>query len=153
DMVELRIDEMADDASNLPRLVSESMLPCIVTCRPTWEGGRSELSNDERLALLDSASPRYVDVELRTLQELRKQPLVRFIVSAHDFQQRPDRLYNLIAEMNVLPADVSKIVWMARTIRDNIEAFEILQNRQKATVALCMAEAGLLSRVLAKKFG
>ncbi len=49
--------------------------------------------------------------------------------------------------------DIAKIVWLARSIRDNIEAFEILQSRQKPTIALCMGEAGLISRVLAKKFG
>jgi 3-dehydroquinate dehydratase/shikimate dehydrogenase len=38
-------------------------------------------------------------------------------------------------------------------VRDNVEAFEILQSRQKPTIALCMGEAGMLSRVLAKKFG
>jgi len=48
---------------------------------------------------------------------------------------------------------VVKIVWTARTIRDNLEAFEILQHKQKPTIALCMGEAGLISRVLAKKFG
>jgi len=48
---------------------------------------------------------------------------------------------------------VNKLVWMPRSIRENIEAFEILQTRQKPTIALCMGEAGLVSRVLAKKFG
>ncbi|MGA2499487.1 MAG: type I 3-dehydroquinate dehydratase, partial [Tepidisphaeraceae bacterium] len=46
-----------------------------------------------------------------------------------------------------------KIVWTARTIRDNLEAFELLQNRSKPMIALCMGEAGLISRILAKKFG
>jgi 3-dehydroquinate dehydratase/shikimate dehydrogenase len=55
--------------------------------------------------------------------------------------------------MNESGGSVNKIVWMARSIRDNIEAFEILQTRQKPTIALCMGEAGLISRVLAKKFG
>src|SRR6266550_54334 len=41
----------------------------------------------------------------------------------------------------------------ARTIRDNLEAFEILRHRAKPTIALCMGEHGLISRVLAKKFG
>jgi len=81
------------------------------------------------------------------------QPPERLILSSHDFKGRPDRLYNILAELNESPANVAKLVWTARTIRDNIEAFEILINRQKPTIALCMGEAGLLSRVLAKKFG
>ena len=55
--------------------------------------------------------------------------------------------------MNAVAGDVNKLVWTARTIRDNLEAFELLQHRQKPTIALCMGEAGLISRVLAKKFG
>jgi 3-dehydroquinate dehydratase/shikimate dehydrogenase len=77
----------------------------------------------------------------------------RVIASTHDLEGRPDRLYNIISELNQSGSDISKIVWMARSIRDNIEAFEILQTRQKPTIALCMGEAGLISRVLAKKFG
>src|SRR6185312_13761372 len=50
-------------------------------------------------------------------------------------------------------ADVNKVVWTARNIRDNLEAFEILRRAIKPPIALCMGEAGLISRVLAKKFG
>src|SRR5207237_3302035 len=75
------------------------------------------------------------------------------IVSSHELQGRPRRLNNLIAELHEVPAAVTKIVWMARSIRDNLESFEILQHRQKPPIALCMGEAGLISRVLAKKFG
>jgi 3-dehydroquinate dehydratase/shikimate dehydrogenase len=62
-------------------------------------------------------------------------------------------LINIVQELNDSFADIAKIVWTARTIRDNLEAFEILQHQQKPTIALCMGEAGLISRVLAKKFG
>jgi 3-dehydroquinate dehydratase/shikimate dehydrogenase len=55
--------------------------------------------------------------------------------------------------MNAAPVHVNKLVWTARTIRDNLEAFEIVQSRQRPTIALCMGEAGLISRILAKKFG
>jgi len=55
--------------------------------------------------------------------------------------------------MTQVPANVNKIVWMARSIRDNIECFELLHRVPRPTIALCMGEAGLISRVLAKKFG
>ena len=38
-------------------------------------------------------------------------------------------------------------------MRDNIEAFELLATRVKPAVVLCMGEPGLMSRVLAPKFG
>jgi 3-dehydroquinate dehydratase/shikimate dehydrogenase len=154
DIVELRLDTFAEDASDLR---DKSILPVIVTCRPTWEGGLSKASDQERLNILGiiwGFAP-YADIELETFRRSRieNNGHSRLILSSHDFSGRPARLMNLVSELFESPADVAKIVWTARTIRDNLEAFEILQNRQKPTIALCMGEAGLISRILAKKFG
>lgn len=155
DIVELRIDRLTDAVP-----VPEMPLPYIVTCRPTWEGGQSTLSDQERLDLIDMmsemAGAAYIDIELETF---RRRPDAadmghyprRLILSAHDFKGRPS-ISKLLLTMAERRAHVNKLVWMARTVRDNLEAFEILQNRQKPTIALCMGEAGLISRVLAKKF-
>src|SRR5687768_3470706 len=156
-MIELRIDDLAE-AVDVQSIISDFDRRFILTCRPTWEGGHSELSNDERVRLLSTIAPTdatiMVDVELRTLRESGIGDFEnRLIVSAHDFKGRPDRLTNLFNELNAAPGEVAKIVWLARSVRDNIEAFELLQHRQKPTIALCMGEAGLISRVLAKKFG
>jgi 3-dehydroquinate dehydratase/shikimate dehydrogenase len=160
DLVELRID-IRDDAFTtefIQQLVRECPRPCIVTCRGDFEGGHSNQSDNVRLTSLRTAAmagASYIDVELQTYQRSRDLVSIqgRLILSAHDFAQRPDRLLNLFQELNETPAQVTKIVWMARTIRDNIEAFELLQHRTKPTIALCMGEAGLISRVLVKKFG
>ena len=157
ELVELRIDDVTD-GELVGQLVSQSTLPVIVTCRPTWEGGRCGLSEEERFELLKKAEKAaYVDLELRSslwgkIEQLGENH-PRMIVSFHDFSGRPEKMYNVLGELNSTPAEIAKIVWTARTLRDNLEAFEILQNRQKPTIALCMGEAGMLSRVLAKKFG
>jgi 3-dehydroquinate dehydratase / shikimate dehydrogenase len=160
DMVELRID-LRDDEFTIDvvrQLVGDCRLPCIVTCRPSWEGGNSTLPDTVRLTSLKAAvnaGAAYIDVELETYRRSRDIVPVkgRLILSTHDFAGRPDRLYNVIEELNATTGDVNKIVWRARSIRDNVEAFEILQQRQKPTIALCMGEAGIISRILAKKFG
>jgi 3-dehydroquinate dehydratase/shikimate dehydrogenase len=161
DWIELRIDRLTDPAPAL-HVISEFDVPFILTCRPTWEGGASALSDGERLDLLSAISPAddttLIDIEYRTRQTLGPlgEPLDienPYIVSYHDFQGRPDRLTNLFSEVGQARDEVSKIVWTARTIRDNLEAFELLHLRIKPTIALCMGEAGLISRVLAKKFG
>jgi 3-dehydroquinate dehydratase / shikimate dehydrogenase len=158
DMVELRVDEF-EDIDALRELIKASTLPCIVTCRPIWEGGRSQQSDEERIAILQQASlagAAYIDIELETARRTKNiRSLIpgQLIVSFHDFLGRPDRLHNLMVEMDESPGDINKIVWTARSIRDNLETFEILHRRNKPTIALCMGEAGLISRVLAKKFG
>ena len=171
DIVEYRIDYFTDDADAITELVSESPLPCIVTCRPTNEGGHCELSDLDRLAALKAAagaSPpaAYIDIELATYQaseanrelihkilDSRPDNSPRLILSSHDFQTRPGDLLRRVKDMvDIDCCDVLKIVWRARSLRDNLEAFEIIGQRYKPTIALCMDEAGQPSRVLAKKF-
>ncbi len=154
EFVELRVDRFEGD---LAELVNRSTLPVIATCRPTWEGGLSEAGDQERIDRLKIMSPvtAYVDLELVVSREniFSRQAFPRLILSSHDFSGRPERLTNLVLELIESSCDVVKIVWTARSIRDNLEAFEILQHQEKPTIALCMGEAGLISRVLAKKFG
>lgn len=40
DLVEIRLDCLTtfDPANDIPRLIAELDLPCIMTLRPTWEG-------------------------------------------------------------------------------------------------------------------
>jgi 3-dehydroquinate dehydratase/shikimate dehydrogenase len=157
DMVEFRIDRFADHA-RVTGIAACSPVPCIVTCRSAQEGGVGERNDDERLDALRAAAKgraAYVDVELETYRRagVNLPQDTRVILSAHDFKGRPERLYNIIAEMNASAADVNKVVWMPRSIRDNVEAFELLLHRQKPTIAMCMGEAGMISRILAKTFG
>ena len=152
DIVELRLDGFEGDASDL---VDHSILPTIITDRAPNEGGHSEEIDEQRLERLTFLAhlADHTDVELETLRRTgakRAEFGSSLIVSYHDFKNRPDRLYNVIADIAARDADVHKVVWMARSIRDNLEAFELLQTRQKPTIALCMGEAGLISRVLAK---
>jgi 3-dehydroquinate dehydratase/shikimate dehydrogenase len=161
DLIEYRIDRIADEAA-VHELLRDPPVPCIATCRPSWEGGHSEQSDLERGMVLmwaADAGAAYVDIELKTLERAPFFTLFdgersfKAIVSSHDFTGRPARLTNIVHDLNASEGDIVKVVWMARSVRDNLEAFELLQHRQKPTIALCMGEAGLISRVLAKKFG
>ena len=173
DLVEYRIDAFTDDLDAVAALVGASPLPCIVTCRPTWEGGAYDGDDQTRIAVLEHAGlegPAYLDVELAAYQRSanlsQKVNLVvdhpnqvrptdtGLILSSHDFERRPRDLFQKIEAMRDVDAcRVIKAVWHARSLRDNIEAFEMLRDQHKPTIALCMGEFGLPSRVLARKFG
>ncbi len=190
DMVEFRVDVYFEDHSDDEKgtveqlqdridrvldLVEVSPLPCIVTCRPHWEGGEYHGDDDERVALFEAlgtsdSPPAYIDVELATYTRSKnirqkinlavnhpkqvRAVTTRLILSTHDFEARPTDLTRKIIAMQEEPAcSVIKIAYRARSIRDNLELFEILADRQKPTIALCMGEFGLMSRVLAPKFG
>jgi 3-dehydroquinate dehydratase/shikimate dehydrogenase len=158
DLIELRVDRF-DDIDAVGTLIRNSPIRCILTRRPVWEGGENNDADVERVRFLNEcavATDRYTDIELATYRKFpgtAQRANWKRIISSHHFEGRPERLYNILTELNESQGEISKVVWLARSIRDNIEAFEILQSRQKATIALCMGEAGLLSRVLAKKFG
>jgi len=160
DLVEYRVDRFTDDLAAIAQLVEGSPLPCVFTCRPKWEGGAFEGADAARLPVFEAAlnstrPPTYVDIELKS--SLRDQFDLAgpgLILSSHDFAGRPRDLYQRIEAM---AADnrcrIVKVAWRARSLRDNLEAFEIIAQRTKPTIALCMDELGLPSRVLAKKFG
>ncbi len=168
DLVEYRIDRFTQDQPTITELVEQSPLPCIVTCRIAEEGGAFQGEASERVAAYQAAcaggrKPAYLDVELAAWERstiLREgiTPLVQrdgdtgLILSCHDFDTRPATLYQSIEKMAQLDAcRVIKVAWMARSLRDNLEAFEVISQQYKPTIALCMGEVGLPSRVLAKK--
>jgi 3-dehydroquinate dehydratase/shikimate dehydrogenase len=186
DLVEYRIDvffEDKEDSTDLLQdridrvldLVKASPLPCIVTCRPHWEGGEYYGDDDERVSLYEALGtsdhpPAYIDVELATYTrsanirqkinlavdhpKQQRSVSTRLILSTHDFQQRPSDLTRKILQMQDEPAcSVVKIAYRARSIRDNLELFEILRDQTKPTIALGMGEFGVMSRILAPKFG
>lgn len=182
DIVEYRVDLLMDGEyplegriQQIRSLVADSPLPCIVTCRPEWEGGLYSGDEDERVSMFEALGtsehpPAYIDVELaaytRSANIRQKINLAvdhpkqerhvrtRLILSSHDFMGRPADLTRKILAMQAEPAcAVVKVAYRARSIRDNLELFDILSERQKPTIALGMGEFGLMSRVLAPKFG
>ncbi|MCA9291594.1 MAG: type I 3-dehydroquinate dehydratase, partial [Phycisphaerales bacterium] len=175
DLIEWRVDPIVGDPAAVAvigRLVAESPRPCIVTARAAAEGGDLDADEPTRLdtllalAGLDPA-PRYLDIELATWRDPAAADLRRamaaaadrpdgpsLILSTHDFTSRPADLLGRVAAMAAEPVcRIMKIVWAARSLRDNLEAFDLLADSVGPTVALCMGPFGLPSRVLAPKFG
>jgi 3-dehydroquinate dehydratase/shikimate dehydrogenase len=161
------------------QLVRDCPLPCIVTCRPISEGGGYDGDEPSRIALFERLAtsfgpgeqpPRYLDVELATYTrsanirqkinlavehpEQMRELSTSLILSSHDFEGRPADLTRRILRMrDESAAKVLKIAYRARSLRDTLELFDLLAQRDRPTIALAMGEFGLLSRVLASKFG
>ena len=78
------------------------------------------------------------------------------ILSMHDFQGRPADLLRRVSQMQSEPAArVVKVAITARSLRDNLELFDLLVENaaNRPMIALAMGRFGLMSRVLAPKFG
>jgi len=156
DTVECRLDFLCPppQAAQLEQLLTCPPLEVIVTCRPKRQGGRFEGNEADRLEMLAQAAkfkPAFIDVEMDVPR--RCWPDAPIILSHHDFQGIPKDLDQLIQKLDASDAAVNKIAFMAAGPEDAIAALQLLRRCSKPTLALAMGEAGLLSRVLAKKFG
>ncbi|MDX2147965.1 MAG: type I 3-dehydroquinate dehydratase [Planctomycetota bacterium] len=133
----------------------------------------------ERLGNPAAASeqpPRFIDCELETYtrsanlkqkvnlavhadaaaskKRVRPELASSLILSVHDFAGRPGDLSRRLLRLRSEPAaSVHKLAFRARSLRDNLELFDILRQADRPTIALGMGEFGLMSRVLAPKFG
>jgi 3-dehydroquinate dehydratase/shikimate dehydrogenase len=192
DLIEFRIDEFfsgdhdthaaENQARQLATLISQSPLPCIVTCRTAAEGGHYDGPEDARIALFEHLAranakghhpPRYIDVEhssyTRSANLRQKVNLAlnipggvgqptpdsptSLILSLHDTRARPADLLRRLADMYATPAaSIVKVAYTARSLRDSLELLDLTEHAPKPTIALAMGEFGLLSRVLAPKF-
>jgi 3-dehydroquinate dehydratase type I len=156
DAVELRLDCLSSlpGEEQLRALLAEAPLETIVTCRPKAEGGRYEGDEAARLALLGRAAElgaAWIDVEAATAPTDR--PAGRVILSRHDFAGCPADLDALAADLDAAPAAASKLAFVAAGPEDALRAFDVLRAARKPAIALAMGEPGVISRILARKFG
>ena len=175
-LVEWRLDGMAAVAGSMDAaidLVARSPAPSVATCRGTAEGGEYDGDDETREALYERLvlalkPPRYIDIDLaywkrsESLRTTITAALARrgadlhasLMLSTHDFDRRPADLLQRVEAMSNEPAcSVIKIAWQARSLRDNLEALDLVADRTTPMVVLCMGEFGLMSRVLAAKSG
>ncbi len=154
-LVELRIDGMRE--CNLHALLHDKPCPVIVTNRPVWEGGRCDGDESARLgALIEAAAEgaEHIDCELAAIERLDRRALgnAKLILSHHDFTRMPD-LAQALYRCRVAGADIAKAVGMASTILDAAMALRALQSADTPAISLAMGAPGIVSRILAFKYG
>ena len=153
-LAEIRLDAMT--SFDLPRLIGESPVPLIITCRPPREGGHFTGSEDERLALLTQATAlgcAYVDIEWDSLAVFagRNHPSTRIIASRHWHNQMPAHLgpfYETLRQH----ANVVKLVGLAQQVSETLPVFDLLWRASTPVIGLAMGAAGQLTRLLAPCF-
>ena len=176
DLIELRVDLIDDVEAVVAVLAAKRDVPMILTIRSREEGGVWDGDDMDRVALFERLGlelPGYVDVEFATWRrssnlrqkiglvcetqsgELINRPLNQLILSAHDFERTPEDLAGLLKQVQAEPAAVAKVVFMPADAADSVRILDALRQRAhtKPTIVLGMGEAGLMTRVLARKFG
>jgi len=155
DMVECRLDFLDPPPTErqLRELLTDAPVEVIVTNRPERQGGRFRGSEQHRLEILRaaaSAGASYVDLEYDVGPV--DLPPVQTIRSFHDFDRRPQDLHTIAASLEEAPSAVTKLIFQAAGPEDALCALDLLRQGGKPRIALAMGQAGLLSRVLARKF-
>ncbi|MDE3156124.1 MAG: type I 3-dehydroquinate dehydratase, partial [Acidobacteriota bacterium] len=159
DLVEVRLDSVGDP--DVSGALQGRRGPVLVTCRPSWEGGAFQGSEDERERILTaalSAGAEFVDVEWRAAFRDRLMAATggrRVVLSQHDFDGVPPDLCDRVRAMRASGAQVVKMAVQAQRLADMLPLLEA--GRQSGAdgglVTLAMGTAGLASRVLAARFG
>jgi 3-dehydroquinate dehydratase/shikimate dehydrogenase len=170
EMLELRTDYLempsVDTVEKLIEEVKGHHLPVIVTCRDKKQGGFRDWPQELRTQILIcalNAGADYVDCEYENFLKAEVGEVItgalaksrsRLILSAHNFEgpfEDIEKLCDII--LTELPMAVPKLVYTAKHINDCFEAFDLLHNSQTEVIVFAMGEAGLISRIIAKKLG
>lgn len=156
DTVECRLDFLKAPPTRheLRGLLAAAPCEAIATCRPKRQGGLFAGQESQRLEILRDAAAEgaaFVDVELDVPRG--DWPEAEIILSYHDFDGVPEDLDGIAARLDASDAAVNKVAFAAAGPEDALRALDVLRACKKPTLALAMGEHGVLSRILAGKFG
>jgi len=173
EVLELRTDYLeylsVDMVRNLIDFVksSDKRPPVIVTCRDKRQGGLIDYPQRLRVDVLAGALREgaefidfeynnypFIEVQERIRLALSRSSRGRLILSAHNFETRFANIGKLYREiLSLCPEAIPKLVYTANHINDCFEAFDLLHQTSGERIVFCMGEAGLISRIIAKKLG
>ena len=172
EMLELRTDYLENLSVDLVRnLIAEVKatagrhVPIIVTCRDQNEGGVHPYPQDLRISVLANAlraGADFIDFEFDNFRNVENQERIRvalsqslkgrLILSAHNFETRFANITKLYRDiLAVYPVAIPKLVYAANNINDCFAAFDLLHSISGQKIVFCMGQAGLISRIIAKK--
>lgn len=161
DIVELRLDfiDGLDAAKDVPAMLAACDVPCIVTYRPTWEGGQYGGEEEPRIEALWTAveaGAAYVDCELLAAERFfaaapdgaRERSGTKIILSNHHYDKVPSDadLADIHARCIAGGADIVKIAAMVQDITDVARLEKLLADTRgsaaESTIVLGMGEVG-----------
>ena len=161
DLVELRLDHL--DTPDGAAALDGRRRPAIVTCRPTWEGGRFDGTEEERRRVLEkamAAGAEFVDIEAAAAfapEIIRMRRGRGVVLSAHLYGEAPTDLQARAAAMRSTGAEVIKIAIEAHHVSDVLPLFSLADRYPSPDgtghVLIAMGTPGIPSRVLAARLG
>lgn len=158
DLVEVRLDGV--DQPSAAGALEGRLRPVIVTCRPAWEGGRFEGSEEERHRILSEAATagaEFIDVELRAgfaADIIRPRRGRGVVASMHLFGEPPPDVPSMVRALHATGAEVVKFAYEARSLTETLPLFDLVQQPEfqgSDHVLIAMGAPGVATRVLAAR--
>ncbi len=154
-LIELRLDYLAK-APDFTRLLANKPCPFIATVRRLSDGGKWNGAEDARRTLLRQAIVAgfdWVDLEGDVIDAIPRYKDVKRIVSYHNTREVPANLEEIHAKLCKKDADVVKLAVRGHNQADNLRLLSLLREPKKPTIAICMGDMGVPSRLLGPLFG
>jgi len=154
-LIELRLDFLAK-APDFRRLLADKPCALIATVRRPPDGGRWSGTEPDRQTLLRQAIVGgfdWVDLETDVADTIRRFGSVKRVVSYHNMHEMPADLEKIHERMCQQDADVVKIAVRGTHPEDNVRVLRLVQNAPRPTVAFCIGDMSMPSRVLCLKYG
>jgi len=168
--VEVRIDTLEGDPADLAAYLNRHRRRTwIVTCRSAAEGGHfagDTMGRVARLIAVARGMGAYVDFEWadwqRSANIQQKVRLAaagpdearRLILSAHHLAGPPPDLAASVDQvLRTRDLASAKMAYAADDIGDSFAALDLMRQYRGSIIAICLGEAGMWTRVLAKKLG
>jgi len=156
-LVELRLDFLRREP-DLTRLLKEKKTQIVITCRKPEDGGLWRDTEEKRQKLLRQAildGVDYIDLEEKTAKAIPRHGKTKRIISYHNLSETPKNLQEIWDNLAKCDADIVKIAVFPQNLSDVFRVFELLKaNSHKIpTIAVSMGDLGVMTRILAPKFG
>jgi 3-dehydroquinate dehydratase type I len=155
-LAEVRLDLMR--TFDIGKLVANSPVPLVLTCRPERERGGFKGPEAERMGILRSAHDHgcaYLDVEAECLDLVAgwggDGSPTQVIASRHWFDAMPPDLLGTYRDLRDRCA-VVKLVGTAAAAADVLPVLELLQNATTPVIGMAMGAPGTCTRILAPAF-
>jgi 3-dehydroquinate dehydratase/shikimate dehydrogenase len=159
DLVEMRLDGV--DRPDPLAALDGRRRPVILTCRPTWEGGRFDGPEDARRHILEQAvagGAEFVDVEARAsfaAALIRVRRGRGIVLSSHVFGAVPQDLETRWLALRSSGAEVAKLAIEAHSLTDSLRLMALAELDTSDLggdhVLIAMGQPGVASRVLASR--
>jgi 3-dehydroquinate dehydratase/shikimate dehydrogenase len=166
--LEFRLDYLDKPILAMPKLkqflADNTAVTAIATCRRAANNGKFAGNIAAEVEVLTKAAEagfQIADLELESAEHLKKAELqalrdtgIALIVSYHDFHATKD-LEAIYDRIQPFKPDFIKIVSTAKSLSDNVTMMRFLERMEDHSniIAICMGDAGIISRVLGVRAG